>query len=72
MGGKGKHKVAPVCTTGKAQAKQVAEVLKYLPEMPSVCGIVTSTMQRAKETAAIIHEQFPDLPLEEDTTLRNT
>ena len=47
---------------GKVQAAGAAKALRKMPK-PAIKEIASSTMTRAVETAEIIHEKFPDVPL---------
>jgi len=53
---------------GIAQARLVADRLKSLPV--SITSLVTSTMTRARQTAMIINQEFPELILERDSLIR--
>jgi serine/threonine-protein phosphatase PGAM5 len=53
---------------GIAQARLTAARLRALPQTPKV--IVASSMRRARETAAVIHETLPDVKLGLADTLR--
>jgi serine/threonine-protein phosphatase PGAM5 len=53
---------------GIMQAKRMA--LRAMNEIPPITKLITSTMVRAKQTAAIIHKKYSNVPLEEDECLR--
>jgi serine/threonine-protein phosphatase PGAM5 len=53
---------------GIAQAKLVAERLREMPVQ--ITSIVTSTMTRARQTAEIIKEAFPDVVFEQSRLIR--
>jgi serine/threonine-protein phosphatase PGAM5 len=53
---------------GIAQARLTAARLRALPQVPKV--IVASSMRRARETAAILHESLPEIQLGLSDSLR--
>jgi serine/threonine-protein phosphatase PGAM5 len=55
-------------TLGIAQARLTAARLRALPQDPKV--IVASSMRRARETAAVLHETLPDVQLGLSDALR--
>ena len=54
---------------GKEQAMQTATALRVMPGRPAVTRLVTSTLLRAVETAAIIKAQFSEINIHEDPLL---
>jgi serine/threonine-protein phosphatase PGAM5 len=55
-------------TLGIAQARLTAARLRALPQRPKL--IVASSMRRARETAAVLHETLPDVQLGLSDALR--
>ena len=53
---------------GIAQARLTAARLRTLPQPPKV--IVASTMRRARETAAVLHETLPEIQVGQSDALR--
>ena len=53
---------------GIAQARLVASRLKSLPV--KITSLISSTMTRARQTAMIIHHEFPELELQKDSLIR--
>ncbi|MGG0757159.1 histidine phosphatase family protein [Brevibacillus laterosporus] len=60
------HYDVPLSNKGVAQAQQVA---KFLANQP-LTAIFTSDLMRAKETAAIVSEYHPNLPVQTSSDLR--
>jgi len=53
---------------GIAQTRLVASRLKSLPV--KITSLISSTMTRARQTAMIINEEFPELELQQSTLIR--
>ncbi len=53
---------------GIAQARLVASRLKSFPV--KITSLISSTMTRARQTAMIINEEFPELELQQSTLIR--
>ena len=53
---------------GIAQARLVGARLRGLPA--TITMLITSTMTRARETAAVVHESLPSVPTQESNLLR--
>ncbi len=54
---------------GKVQAAGTAKYIKRIHGLPHIPKVVSSTMIRAKETATVIHKEFPEASLEFDYDL---
>ena len=54
---------------GQVQAAGAAKALKIMPQRPPVMKIISSTLIRAEQTAIVIQEKFPEIPLQYDAEL---